>query len=275
MPAIGDVVARGTRSAVHSYGRDAVIKVPDRTTPDHWILAEARYADAVHAVGAPAPRLLGVEQLDGRAASVWEWVRGPSMWQDLLDAPERAERHGRALADLQLALFKLTPPLTLPTQRNRLRNKIRRSALMIDPDLSAAVDRLPAQRGVLRLCHGDLHPGNVLLSRDGPVAIDWFDASRGEPIADMARSSLLLRHDEEEDPLHLPGATPAVLDAFSGAYHERMRAALDVSDDELRRWSAVEAVARMAEGVARTGLLEVWRSDQHRTEPEAEAASGW
>jgi hypothetical protein len=56
-----------------------------------------------------------------------------------------------------------------------------------------------------------------------------------------------------------------------------MRAALDISDDELRRWRAVEAVARMAEGVARTGLLEVWRSDEHQIaiETETEAASGW
>jgi aminoglycoside phosphotransferase (APT) family kinase protein len=277
MRSVGEVVARGTRSAVHAYGRHAVIKVPDRATPEQWILAEARYAAAVHAVGAPAPRLLGVEQIDGRAASVWERVRGPSMWQDLLDAPQRAERHGRVLADLQLALFALTPPLALPTQRNRLRNKIRQSALMIDPALGTALERLPPRRGPLRVCHGDLHPGNVLLSDDGPIVIDWFDASRGEPVADVARSSLLLRHDEVDDPLHLPGATPALLHAFSGAYEERVRTALGITDDVLRRWSAVEAVARIAEGVERTGLLEVWRSDEHwlADEPETRAASGW
>jgi aminoglycoside phosphotransferase (APT) family kinase protein len=278
MPPLGELVARGTRSAVYAFGRDAVIKIPDRTTPEHWIVAEARYADAVRAAGAPAPRLLGLEQVDGRSASVWEWIRGPSMWQDILAAPRRAAQHGRALAELQLSLFALRPPLILPTQRVRLITKIRRSALMIDSALGAARERLPARRGPLRVCHGDLHPGNVILSADGPVIIDWFDASRGDPRADVARSCLLLRRapsDAEELP-HLPGATPAVLDAFADAYLARIRSELPVGDLQLRRWAAVEAVARLAEGAPQAGLLEVWRSGGHGVDAatEARAPSG-
>ncbi len=42
------------------------------------------------------------------------------------------------------------------------------------------------------LCHGDLHPSNVILTDDGPMIVDWFDACRGEPVAEVARTSLLL-----------------------------------------------------------------------------------
>jgi hypothetical protein len=72
---LGEVVARGSRSLVHAYGRGVVAKVPKPTTPASWIRAEAEYVEAVRAVGAPA--LLGVEQIFGRPASVWERVDGP------------------------------------------------------------------------------------------------------------------------------------------------------------------------------------------------------
>lgn len=39
----------------------------------------------------------------------------------------------------------------------------------------------------------DFHPDNVLLAARGPVIIDWPDATRGQPLADVARTSLLLR----------------------------------------------------------------------------------
>ncbi|HMJ37771.1 MAG TPA: aminoglycoside phosphotransferase family protein [Baekduia sp.] len=255
---LGDLVARGTRSGVYAYGRDAVIKVPDRDTPEQWIVAEARYADAVRAAGAPAPRLLEVQQVRGRAASVWEWVRGPRVWEEILAAPARAASYGRLLADLELELFALVPPIVLPSQRDRLVNKIRRSALAIDPALGEALDRLPAPSGPLRLCHGDLHPGNVILSPAGPVVIDWFDASRGDRAAEVARSRLLLRGAAGGDlPSHLPGATRPMLAALADGYLGRIQAQLDFTDDELRRWEAVEIVAQMAEHVPQPAIKAV------------------
>ncbi|TMA37195.1 MAG: aminoglycoside phosphotransferase family protein, partial [Deltaproteobacteria bacterium] len=35
-----------------------------------------------------------------------------------------------------------------------------------------------------QLCHGDMHPGNIMLSRRGPMVIDWTNARRGHPAAD-------------------------------------------------------------------------------------------
>ena len=164
------------------------MKVPDPSTPSGWILSEAEYTEAVRAVGAPAPRLLGVEEIAGRVASVWERVEGTSMWQHVVDRPDRSAELGRMLADVQLALFELVPPVTLPNQRDRLASKIRRSAATVDASLARALDLLPAPVAAPRLCHGDLHPSNVILSGDGPMIVDWFDASRGDPIADVARS---------------------------------------------------------------------------------------
>ena len=56
-----------------------------------------------------------MEEIFGRPASVWERVDGPSMWQQVVDRPDRGAELGRRLADIQLALFELVPPVTCRT----------------------------------------------------------------------------------------------------------------------------------------------------------------
>jgi aminoglycoside phosphotransferase (APT) family kinase protein len=271
---LGDVVARGSRSLVHAYGRGVVVKVPKPTTPASWILAEAEYVEAVRAVGAPA--LLGVEQIFGRPASVWERVEGPSLWQEVVERPHRSADVGGRLAEIQLALFELVPPVTLPDQHDRLISKIRWSAANVDASLAGALDVMPARTGTPRLCHGDLHPSNVIVSREGPVLVDWFDASRGDRVADVARSSLTMLGEEATTPSHLPGSDLRTLAVLTQAYVSRLRQWLDISPELLSRWQAINAAARLAEGISREPLLEVWRRFAWMQAPaaDAQAATG-
>jgi thiamine kinase len=271
---LGDLLARGTRSSIHSYGRGAVVKVPESATPESWILFEARYAEAARTVGAPAPALLGIERIAGRQASVWRRVDGPSMWQHVIDRPDRSAEMGRLLADLQQALFELVPPVTLPRQRDRLVSKIRRSAANVDASLALALELLPADAGTPRLCHGDLHPSNVILCDHGPMIVDWFDASRGSPAADVARSLLTLLGDGAAGPSHLPGSDRGTLGVLTEAYLGRLRERLDLGPGLLTRWRAINAAARLAEGLPRRALLEVWRRFEWEQGPGAQVQVG-
>ena len=52
----------------------------------------------------------------------------------------------------------------------------------------AALDTFPTGD---RICHGDFHPGNILMTVRGEVVIDWIDVTRGNPLADLARTTIL------------------------------------------------------------------------------------
>ena len=183
---VGEPIARGSRSTVHEFGNDAVAKVPLPDTPEAWIRIEAGYAAAVHQAGAPVPEFLGFGEHEGRTISIYRRAFGELMWDAVLDHPERADDHARRLVGLQELLASLVPPIVLPAQVDRLRSKIRIAARFADPDLEDALGEIPSVQRVV-LCHGDLHPSNVILSADGPMVVDWFDASRGDPIGDVAR----------------------------------------------------------------------------------------
>jgi aminoglycoside phosphotransferase (APT) family kinase protein len=44
--------------------------------------------------------------------------------------------------------------------------------------------------------HGDFHPDNVMVTSTGMVIIDWPNAARGCPLADVARTTIMLRFGE-------------------------------------------------------------------------------
>jgi tRNA A-37 threonylcarbamoyl transferase component Bud32 len=80
---------------------------------------------------------------------VLERVDGPTMLAELRRRPWRLAGHARTLAELHARLHEI------PFEGERL-------------------------------VHLDFHPDNVLLSRRGPVVIDWSNARGGEPALDVA-----------------------------------------------------------------------------------------
>ena len=176
------------------------------------------------------------------------------------EQPEQIPAHTRSLAELQAHLFSLVPPVSLPALRDRLTCKIRRAAERVDPALVAALELVPASAST-RLCHGDLHPGNVIMAGEGPVIIDWFDAARGDPIADIARivaadvgAGTWSGRAEPSSRARSRNCSISLRNSYLDAITELVAP----NPDDLRRWVAVDAVARIAEGIATDALLAIW-----------------
>jgi aminoglycoside phosphotransferase (APT) family kinase protein len=255
---VGAVVARGSRSTVHELGTDAVAKVPLADTAEAWIRYEAEYSSAARLAGAPVPEFLGYIDHEGRTASVYQRARGPVMWDAIRDHPASVSTYGALLADLQRRLTELVPPVTVPLFADRVRCKVRAAAAQVGVVAADVLTELPTD-GPVVLCHGDLHPGNVVLTDDGPMLVDWFDAGRGDPLADVARSTLLIAPDADgaAAPTHLAGGDLQLRRRLVGAFIEA-RGELD--EARLARWRAVLAIARIAEGVASSGLDGLWHA---------------
>lgn len=209
-----------------------------------------------------------VVQRDGRTCIVYERIHGPSMWSLIRDDHTSAPAMGVALADLHLAVLTAAPPMRLPLQRDRLASKLRQARPLIDDVRLAAfvggyeMGGSAADR--LSLCHGDLHPGNVIIADDGLVPLDWFDSSRGDRLTDVARSSVLMGAGGLIDASlpHLPGADPGTLRNLHDAYLSRVVEALGGIDVvELHRQRIASAAARVTEGLPSTHALDLLRAE--------------
>ena len=277
MTKLGPLIAAGRTSDVYEYGVGSVVKVPGPQVPAHWSAMEAQYTAAVRQLGAPSPDVRDLVEIDGRQAIVFERIDGESMWQLMLTAPADAPALSRELAAIHRQILSTGMPHGVPSVTDRTCGKIDEAEVLSADDREAAkqiVRDLP--RGAA-LLHGDLHPGNVLMGRAGPVVIDWFDAAIGHPIADVVRTSLLIRpHFGGAEPPHLPGAPPELLDRLHRSYLAEMADLLDVPSEVVRRWESVRAAGRLAERAEtdESWLVSLWKGrDERRSSPLVEALS--
>jgi aminoglycoside phosphotransferase (APT) family kinase protein len=95
-----------------------------------------------------------------------------------------------------------------------------------------------------RLCHGDFHPVNVMGETSRPFVIDWPDACRGDPAADVCRSFLLLK-------LHALEIAEPYLEAYCSINNapESSRPINKMTRQEILDWLRYVAAARLAENV--------------------------
>jgi aminoglycoside phosphotransferase (APT) family kinase protein len=211
---------------------------------------EATAMIAARSCGIPVPAVYGTTTALGRPGLVMEWVDGRDLFALLGERPWLVLGIGRRLGEVHAALHDVEAPATLPPLRAILGEQIAAARLpgrLADFAL-AALDRLPDGE---RLCHGDFHPANVLMTRAGPVLIDWTGAARGDAAADVARSCLLWRLGSLA-----PGAPPVlrVLAPFGrrlliAAYVRGYRRRRPIDQEHVARWQIPRAAARLADGI--------------------------
>jgi uncharacterized protein (TIGR02172 family) len=246
---LGSPLAIGNTAEVYARGRAQVLKLFHARYSQATVEHEAQIARTVHAAGLPVPAVGPVVEVNGRHGIVFERVDGPTLLERLAAAPWRLCGYARLLARLQADVHKIRGVAGVPDQRVRLSRRIG-EAEIVPAGLRAAALRVLTDLPVDdRLCHGDFHPGNVLMTKNGPMIIDWNDATNGHPLSDVARSTLLIGGAPAPD--NAPGwvAKDRLRRRFLSAYRRHYCRLCPGATTDIDRWRVVNAAARLSESV--------------------------
>ncbi len=253
--------AIGRTAEVYAWEDGHVLKLYRDWCPPDWVDHEARIARIVNEAGIPAPNVGEIVEVNGRKGILYERVDGPDMLEALKTSPLKVGAHARSLAELHLTMHRTTNN-SLPAQRAALVWSINHARALPEDLRRSVLQRLEGLPDGSQLCHGDFHPGNVILSQRGPVVIDWMTAVRGNPAADLARTRLLLTIGDPPQGGLLRLLILSVRSLFERGYlEEYMRNAPEVvrlSDDFL----PIQAAARLNEDIVseREKLLKIIES---------------
>jgi Ser/Thr protein kinase RdoA (MazF antagonist) len=156
---------------------DVIVRVGRPSAPPHLAI-ELAHRLRGHGISASTPATADVFVDGGLAATCWEpLVDGgdPIDWRAVGAIVRRV--HALARADLPDG-YPVPPPTAFPwwdfeALRADVGGEIDAAARA---GLEQAIARNSAWRrldGAHVVCHGDVHPGNVMMTADGPVLIDW------------------------------------------------------------------------------------------------------
>jgi aminoglycoside phosphotransferase (APT) family kinase protein len=188
---LGEPFARGRTAEIYPWEEGTILKLFRDWCPDTWIEQEAHIVHEVNQAGIPAPVVGDIVNVYSRKGIIYQRADGPDMRMAIRKNPLLLVPYAKTLARLQIAMHRHPAP-DLPSQRAELVEAIQSAKTLQDDLRQVALQKLEMLPSGSQMCHGDFHPGNVILTEFGPVVIDWMMASRGHPAADVARTRLLI-----------------------------------------------------------------------------------
>lgn len=248
---LGERLFKGRTAEVYAWSDTEVIKLYQPWVSEHTAQQERANTQAALGLGISVPEAGDIISVDGRTGLILERVWGVSMMSRIEADVSRAGCFARQLAQMHVAISSVVAGARLPEQSTVLQTKIARCELLTDPGrqkVLASLDQMP--RGD-RLCHGDFHPGNIILAGDRPVVIDWIDASCGNPVADLARSSILFMGHVAITPRS--SYARCAMELFHSTYLDVCMREMNVDRDEYALWLPIVAAARLSEGIPEFG----------------------
>ena len=247
----GPLIGLGRTAEIYSWQEGEILKLFYAGFPPEAAETEMKIGRAIAGKNLPTPKLTGMVEIDGRKGLIFERVDGVSMLKMMNNKPWLLMRLARQLAELH-TLIHQQDGTGLPAIRPELDAVIRHIAALPQKPSTEALQLLQKLPDGRALCHLDFHPDQVMMAARGPVILDWMTAHQGHPLADVARTTILLKIGQVP---YGGRVMRTVINLWRGLFLKTYLSRyfelnLHLRRDDLTPWLIPVAVGRLKEGIA-------------------------
>lgn len=185
----GQCIGRGRTASVYEWGENEVLKLFNK---GECMGNEAENCRIINSLGIPAPEVVGTIEIEGCQGIIYERVDGVTMTKVIEPNMESITKYAKILAELHSVINSHRVDF-IPNLKKELSRKIGFSTKLDVDKRNKIIEKFNELQEDNAICHYDFHPDNVIMSQKGPVIIDWANVLVGNPLADVTRTSLILK----------------------------------------------------------------------------------
>lgn len=246
----GKLIGQGRTAEIFELNGDKIIKLFRSDFPIHIIESEYKIGKELTNKGLPIPGIYDLITIDNRVGIVYEKIKGPTMMGAILSKPWRIKAEARRLAELHKSI-QVSIKADIAFQYLRIKKNIKETGLLSIKNKDELLDYLETLPKGEILCHGDFHPDNIIISTNKMYVIDWMGATIGNPLADVARTSVMLKF--AIVPEHVSNIKKSMILFVRGVfYKEYIRHYIKLAGENLssiEKWELPVAAERLVEWI--------------------------
>ncbi|MCH7410674.1 aminoglycoside phosphotransferase family protein [Belliella sp. DSM 111904] len=191
---LGELISSTVHAEVFLYGSNSLVKLFRKDVSSHHINREVNNTILAMNHNLPVPNVKDLINIEGRDGIVMEYIKGPTITSILKNSPHKIKTYAQKFAQLQANLHSM-PVRDFSNQRQFMVKSILSIKGRLGQDLTEKIltqmNKLPDAD---KLCHNDFHQENIIFSNKGPIILDWQEALKGNPIADVVHALLVQEH---------------------------------------------------------------------------------
>ncbi|MBI9012255.1 MAG: phosphotransferase [Clostridiales bacterium] len=207
----GKVVGVGNTAVVYEWQEDKVLKLFNSGYPLESIEKEFHNAKAIETMSFGKPKAYEMISYENQTGIVYNKITGDSLLDWVIETQD-VKQCAVYMAELHKSILQYKID-DVPKYKDFLKANIKNASSVNSMKCEKKLQLLDRLVDDEILCHGDFHPGNIIMSNGQFVVIDFMNVCRGSYLYDIARTVFLVEYtpvptdtENREDILYLKKA---------------------------------------------------------------------
>lgn len=256
---LGERIKTTENADIHLFDQTKVIKLFNKGISEEIVDYEYKISLTAKQYGCTCPDIYERTEVEGRHGLVFERIIGKTinflLKKPFSSAKQMAMHTASAHAQINKVAFGSSGhpfdenSIVLKRQYDYFRSKILKIEVLSDEEKKSILDYLHRLPDALRLCHGNLHTSNFIVSKSKHYIVNWENAYIGHPASDVARTVLMLQipYDHEDIPGLLKPMFSMILQSYAASYIKMYTSITEIEKRDIDAWMLPVAAARLSE----------------------------